>query len=616
MRIDVDDLPAMGIGQGRRRQSSSPPPLTMIRRGRGGGGGGGGRAIDIDPSGSPSTSGTESEYRPSPDDSAVEVQGSSNNMMGAIWDRVRSLPSDLIGAARSMYEQLEQERTSSQEMGGPVWMREGRQRQIEMQQQMLLAQLESDAATAARHARQPHPQPGPSSFASSVLGRGRGRDNAAAIQLVGDDDGNIRLAMPGAMVQQPPPDPNDPDMPGVGVEDMPYDIELNESVNEMLGQMVEGNYRGADAMAQLYGDEGVDVGRLPLYSDEAGLRRRGLRTRLHDHQLQGVQWMVKAEHRRLKEREPVAMWKTRKDANGRPYYVNVADPTWRQRQAPVLPRGGINADAMGLGKTLQVIALALADRNRVPKGRRVVYRDAHDGQDQQHQGQQGNSSQPDVKKVEQRGQDSKSTRHVLDVGEGQEDGDSDDDEYESHSDVSQDGQTDSETEPEPPSHDDADESATEPESGSESESDGAYMRSRSASTKRDSSATVDSSEEGNDETKVNTQRNKKNAGSAAGAKRKRSAKTSHRPGAKKSKSASPPYPESEGKCKSNGTSSGKSSGKGKSRATSEAESKPNGTTAKKDKLKYNEATLVVCPLSVLQNWVRCSLLACDEAMRA
>ena len=129
---------------------------------------------------------------------------------------------------------------------------------------------------------------------------------------------------------------------------------VDADMQDILNNMVDGTYNGSDALASLYGDKGIDVGKLSLYSDTESLQRRGLKTPLHAHQLQGLLWMIKAEHRRVSKTEGTlrGLWQTRKDGRGKAYYFNVASRK-AKRIAPVLPRGGINSDSMGLGKTIQ-----------------------------------------------------------------------------------------------------------------------------------------------------------------------------------------------------------------------------------------------------------------------
>lgn len=154
-------------------------------------------------------------------------------------------------------------------------------------------------------------------------------------------------------------------------DDLEGDQQVSTGMNELLSEMVSGAYRGTDALGQLYNDDkGFNVSKLPLYPATASLRQRGLRTPLHNHQLQGLLWMCHAEHRRHRVNKMTALWKAYEDDRGVIAYRNMATGRVTYKP-PVLPRGGINADAMGLGKTLQILALVISDPRRAPRGTRV-----------------------------------------------------------------------------------------------------------------------------------------------------------------------------------------------------------------------------------------------------
>ncbi|KAF9451964.1 hypothetical protein P691DRAFT_772701 [Macrolepiota fuliginosa MF-IS2] len=107
-----------------------------------------------------------------------------------------------------------------------------------------------------------------------------------------------------------------------------------------------------------------DILSLPLHSDPPGIKKGNLKVDLLKHQSQGLQWCIDREHPILPTKEsdkPVQFWQYRTVNGKQPYYFNLATKT-PQNQPPVLGRGALCADAMGLGKTLTMIALILATR--------------------------------------------------------------------------------------------------------------------------------------------------------------------------------------------------------------------------------------------------------------
>lgn len=104
-----------------------------------------------------------------------------------------------------------------------------------------------------------------------------------------------------------------------------------------------------------------DILNLPLHPSPPGIEHGNLVVDLMKHQCQGLQWCIEREYPVLPKKEtdkPVQFWQLRKDEN-KTYYYNVATKT-PQTSPPVLGRGALFADAMGLGKTLTMIALVLA----------------------------------------------------------------------------------------------------------------------------------------------------------------------------------------------------------------------------------------------------------------
>ncbi|KAL1760634.1 SNF2 family N-terminal domain-containing protein [Schizophyllum commune] len=112
-----------------------------------------------------------------------------------------------------------------------------------------------------------------------------------------------------------------------------------------------------------------DVLKLPEHPDPPGIAKGDLVVELLKHQKQGLQWAIEHEYPKLPTSEkdpPVQFWQYKQMA-GRPYYYNLATKT-PQSTAPTLGKGALCADAMGLGKTLTMIALILATKADKPSG--------------------------------------------------------------------------------------------------------------------------------------------------------------------------------------------------------------------------------------------------------
>ncbi|KAL5507134.1 ARC19 [Sanghuangporus vaninii] len=110
-----------------------------------------------------------------------------------------------------------------------------------------------------------------------------------------------------------------------------------------------------------------DVMNLPEHPNPPGLATGDLTVNLLKHQIQGLQWCIDKEYPKLPTKEsdkPVQFWQVKKTAN-RTYYFNLATKT-PQETVPVLGRGALCADSMGLGKTLTMLALILATKSDVP----------------------------------------------------------------------------------------------------------------------------------------------------------------------------------------------------------------------------------------------------------
>ncbi|KAL1660706.1 SNF2 family N-terminal domain-containing protein [Schizophyllum commune] len=112
-----------------------------------------------------------------------------------------------------------------------------------------------------------------------------------------------------------------------------------------------------------------DVLKLPEHPDPPGIAKGDLVVELLKHQKQALQWAIEHEYPKLPSSEkdaPVQFWQYKQMA-GRPYYYNLATKT-PQSTPPALGKGALCADAMGLGKTLTMIALILATKADKPSG--------------------------------------------------------------------------------------------------------------------------------------------------------------------------------------------------------------------------------------------------------
>ncbi|EIW70483.1 hypothetical protein TREMEDRAFT_60987 [Tremella mesenterica DSM 1558] len=110
----------------------------------------------------------------------------------------------------------------------------------------------------------------------------------------------------------------------------------------------------------------IDVTKLPLHPNPPGLANGQLLVDILPHQSQALNWMISRENPTLPtspQDPPVQFWVRQKGtkAGEREYWLNVATRT-PQEATPVLGRGGIIADGMGLGKTLTTLSLVLATK--------------------------------------------------------------------------------------------------------------------------------------------------------------------------------------------------------------------------------------------------------------
>ncbi|KAG1816100.1 SNF2 family N-terminal domain-containing protein, partial [Suillus subaureus] len=112
-----------------------------------------------------------------------------------------------------------------------------------------------------------------------------------------------------------------------------------------------------------------DILNLPVHPAPPGVASGDLVVDLLKHQSQALQWCIDHEYPSLPTKEsdkPVQFWQYRK-IGSKPHYFNIATKTPQEISSPpLLGRGAILADSMGLGKTLSMLALILATKKDVP----------------------------------------------------------------------------------------------------------------------------------------------------------------------------------------------------------------------------------------------------------
>ncbi|TFK54077.1 hypothetical protein OE88DRAFT_1695204 [Heliocybe sulcata] len=109
-----------------------------------------------------------------------------------------------------------------------------------------------------------------------------------------------------------------------------------------------------------------DIMSLPEHPNPPGINTGDLKVNLLKHQSQALKWCLEKEYPVLPKKEsdkPVQFWQLRK-SGGRSFYFNVATKT-PQEAPPLLGRGALVADSMGLGKTLTMLALILATKQDI-----------------------------------------------------------------------------------------------------------------------------------------------------------------------------------------------------------------------------------------------------------
>ncbi|KAJ7178411.1 SNF2 family N-terminal domain-containing protein [Mycena crocata] len=129
-------------------------------------------------------------------------------------------------------------------------------------------------------------------------------------------------------------------------------------------EQVDDEERRSSLLDQLLSTD--DILNLPVHPNPPGIGN-GLVVDLLKHQSQALQWAVERENPTLPKEEndrPVQFWQLRKNGS-KIYYFNLATKS-PQETPPVLGRGALCADAMGLGKTLTILALILSTKPDMP----------------------------------------------------------------------------------------------------------------------------------------------------------------------------------------------------------------------------------------------------------
>lgn len=135
-------------------------------------------------------------------------------------------------------------------------------------------------------------------------------------------------------------------------------------LSALTGTVTDEGATTADALGQIFqaDEEAIaDMANLKPCSAAAlqQLKDAGLKTTLKNHQSSGLKFLVDSEHRQLPRpgEGDVCLWVAQRGARGNVFYVNRVSHD--MDKSPRMPRGAILSDAMGLGKTLTVLALTL-----------------------------------------------------------------------------------------------------------------------------------------------------------------------------------------------------------------------------------------------------------------
>ncbi|KAJ7901958.1 SNF2 family N-terminal domain-containing protein [Mycena olivaceomarginata] len=138
-------------------------------------------------------------------------------------------------------------------------------------------------------------------------------------------------------------------------------------LKKMLGSLehVDDEERRSSLLDQLLSTD--DILNLPVHPNPPG-KGNGLVVDLLKHQVCSNFFDLDTQsdcYRKARNDKPVQFWQFKKNGS-KAYYFNLATKT-PQETPPVLGRGALCADSMGLGKTLTMLALILATKADVPK---------------------------------------------------------------------------------------------------------------------------------------------------------------------------------------------------------------------------------------------------------
>ncbi|KAL7421932.1 hypothetical protein Q5752_003704 [Cryptotrichosporon argae] len=213
--------------------------------------------------------------------------------------------------------------------------------------------LAMDVSIFARPSHRPHLEP---ELAWATPG-GRGFDYMRKLEagLIEPDADTVRREKANQQLQR---------LGGSGPSGVGLPSPKEDEVKRLLQGLkkVDGDEKQADGvMNALTAD--IDVTSLPLHPSPPSLANGQLMTDLLPHQSQALDWMTKHENPVLPKTatDPAVQFWVKHHDKGRDYWLNVATRT-PQDATPILGRGGIIADGMGLGKTLTTLSLVLATK--------------------------------------------------------------------------------------------------------------------------------------------------------------------------------------------------------------------------------------------------------------